>query len=570
MNQFNHLHVHSHASIMRSIIKIDQLLDKVEEMGHKSVAVTNNANLFDSIEFYQKAKKRGIKPILGCEFYIVDDLEIKEKNENITILAMSDEGWKNLKILVTLANKEGFYRVPRIDYEMLFKHSDGLICMSGGIYGKLSRLILEQQLDEAEEFCVKLKETFGDRLYLELMSNDVPGQAIVRKELRDLGYKLNIPCVYTGDCHYIERDSAYIHEVLLAIGSHKTMSMRTSQENIKGRPVFPSNDFYLKDYDDLKEEFSSSELSNTLEIADRCNIDIDFSTIKMPIYPRLPDGINSYNHLRKLIFDGFKLRDISLENKEYVDRVKKELADIKDAELADYFLIVWDFIKWSKDRDIRIGAGRGSAGGSLVAYLLNITNIDPIKYGLIWERFYNIGRRGSLPDIDTDIEIEKRDDILQYIIRTFGEDNVCQMITFNRLTTKSVLKDVGKAFDVDFKTMNEITRYVPFKTKNLKGALKESDNLRRISSKYKKIFVIAEQLEGLIKSRGSHAAAVVITNEKISEGCLPMNYDAANKKITTGFDMYDLDALLYLKLDLLGLKTLSVIKYCEALINEKN
>lgn len=395
------------------------------------------------------------------------------------------------------------------------------------------------------------------------MDMDISGQQLIKKHLREIAFKLSIPEVATCDVHYLNQDDSYLHEVVLAINSRKKISDTS-------RFTYPTNEFWLKDYDSLKDLFTSSEISTTLEIAERCNVDIDFESTKIPRYPRLPEGVSSYDYLRDLIYKGFEFRGFSLDNKEYVDRIKMELADIKEAELADYFLILHDIIVWAKDSGIWVGPGRGSAGGSLIAYVLRITEIDPLEYGLLWERFYNVGRKGSMPDIDTDVEIDRREDVLDYIRNTFGENYVCQMITFNTLSTKAILKDIGKVFDIDFKIMNDITDQVPKKVKNLADALEQSELLQESEKKYKKIFVIAKELEGIIKSVGTHAAAVVISNQDIYQGCLPLHWDAGNKKMVTGCSMYCLDDLKYLKLDVLGLKTLSVLKMAERLVNEKN
>ncbi len=567
MGDFINLNVHTNNSIMRSTIKIDALLDKVKSFGQTAIGITNNGNIYDAITFYQECKKKDIKPILGCQFDVVDDLVSKERSsETLTLIAMDNEGWINLKLLISISNKDGYYYKPRIDYKSVKKHSSGLICLSGNIYSRLSKRILEEKFDEAEVFVKELKDIFGDRLYIEVSDTGFAGQGLVNKHSRDIAQKLSIPVVGTSDVHYINKDDAYTHEVLLTISAGKKMTDKTKDQDPRGRPIFPSNEFWLKDYDDVIDIFTDSEIITSEEIAARCNVDISFDKIHMPKYPKLPKGTTSYDYVRSLIYKGFEKRNISLDDTVYVERIKKELSDIKEADLADYFLIMWDWINWAKDRDIWIGPGRGSCGGSLVAYMLYITEIDPIKYDLIWERFYNLGRKGSLADIDTDVEIEKREEILDYIRETFGQDHVCQMITFNKLTTKAVLKDVGKAFGVDFDIMNNITKDIPFKAKNLKQALKESEKLRESERKYKKIFTVAKEIEGVIKSKGSHAAAVVISDKPLTSGNIPLSWDAGNKKLTTHWDMYTLDDMKYLKMDVLGLKTLSVLKYAQKLV----
>lgn len=571
MTNFVHLQTRTMSSIMQSIVRVKELIGRAKELGQEAVAVTNTGNVYDAVEFYRAAKEEGIKPILGCEFSIVDDLKEKLRNtDTITILAMNNDGWTNLKKLITISNRDGFYRKPRISYDKLSEHADGLICLSGGINSRLSRRLVDEKIQEATEYCKNMKGVFGDRFYIQVMDTGIDGQPMIRKHSRDIARSLNIPVVATCDVHYIHQRDAYIHEVLLAISVGKKMSDPPKWEYFRGRPVFPSNEFWMKDYEDIKDTFTDSEILTTLEIAERCNVEITFDKIHLPQYPKLPDGKNSYQYLRYLVYEGFKRLGFTKDDQVYIDRMKEELKDIKYAGLADYFLIMWDWIVWAKNKGIAIGPGRGSCGGSLVAYCLQITDIDPIKYRLLWQRFYNRGRKGSLADIDTDVEIEYRDEILDYIRDTFGQDKVCQMITFGKLTTKNVLKDVGKAFDIPFDIMNDITSNVPFKTNTLAEALQESDKLQESKEKYKKIFTIAEQLEGIIKSRGSHAAAVVVSDENLSDGCIVLHWDAGNKKLVTGWDMRTLDDMKYLKLDLLGLKTLSVLKNTQMLVNKEN
>lgn len=570
MSKFIHLKAHTDASIMSSILTHDKLVEQAKKFNHEALAVTNSGNLFDSIEFYKECKKNSIRPILGCEFSVVDDINVKSRNySSLILLAENDIGWNNLKRLVTYSNRYGYYYRPNIDLRCLEEFASGLICLSGGIDGVISTLILDGKIQQAEKTCEFLKSIFKQSFYLQVTNLGWQGEPVVRKCIRDLGEKFNIPVVATCDVKYGNMQDSHVHEVMLAIDAEKKMSDPTSLETYRGRPVMPTREFWFKDYKDIENQFFDTEIISTLEIAERCNVNIDFNKMHLPRYHKTDNGMSSYDFLRKITYDGFKLKGFK-DNQIAIDRIKKELNDIKETGLEDYFLIMWDWINYAKNNDIRIGPGRGSCGGSLVAYCLNITEVDPLRYGLIWERFYNVGRKGSLADIDTDVEIEKRDVVLDYMKQTFGENRVCQMVTLNRLTTKNVLKDVGRVFDISFDEMNNITSHIPFKAKTIKQSLEESDKLKVYEKKYKTVFTMAERLEGIIKTRGNHAAGIIIADEDIHNGCIPLNWDASNKKLTTGFDMYTLDDLKYLKLDLLGLRTLSVIKHTEGLINHRS
>lgn len=562
---FVNLNVHTVGTLMGSIIKIDDLISRLKELGQNACAITDKGNLFKSIEFYKKMKKAGIKPILGVEFDIVDDMSIKDSKytESITLLAENNSGWTNLKKLVTIANKDGFYYKPRIDYKSVAQHKDGLIVLSGGVFSKPARMIVDGKDDAAEQFILESKSVFGENYYIELCRSGYDSEELIIRKLRDISNKLNVPCVCTSDTRYLFKEDSYCYEVMTAISSNKMMD-----DPNRRRPQ--SDRLFLKSSEDIEEWANLSEMYTSVEIAERCNVDINFDFIHLPKFDRAPSGVSNYDYLRQLLYDGMKLRGIDRDNKIYVDRIKRELNDIKEAGIVDYFLMVYDIIRWCKENDIFIGLGRGSAAGSLISYFLNITQIDPIQYGLIWERFYNIGRKGSMADIDIDIEIERREDVLKYVEETYGINRVCQMVTFGTLSIKNTLKDVGRVFGISIDEMQAITDEVPHKSDSIKDAVSKSDRLKEYYKTHKKIFVIAEKLEDGIRNTSKHAAGVIISDENIYEtGCIPLSYDTKSKKMISGFDMYAMDDLKYMKLDLLGLKTLSVIKLALSIINEE-
>ena len=571
MDKFVNLHIKTNASIMSSVVQIESLVKKLSEYKQTAAAIVNQGNLFDAIDFYKAMNENGIKPILGCEFNVVESFEENKQYDSLVLIAKNNDGWKNLKKLVTLSNKpEHYYYVPRISYKLIEENRDSLICLSGDQNGRFIKLINDDRIKEAEEFALYLKGLFPNDLYIEVFANQFKRIEYIRKHSREIADRTHIPCTAVSDTRYIEPEDCHILEVAMCINSGKNMSDPVSDEFTKGRRTLFSNDYYLKRFDDVSEIFTEMEIASAQEIAYFCNVEIDFKNAHVPKYHKTEGSKDSYEHLRKAIYGGLKERNISVDNSQYIDRIKKELKDIKEESLEDYFLILWDILRWCKSQNIRTGLGRGSVGGSLIAYLLSITEIDPIKYGLMFERFYNAGRKGSLPDIDTDVEIDRREDVIAYIRETFGENRVCQMLTLNRLSTKSVLKDVGKVFEVNFDEMNIITDYVPFNAESLKDAVEKSPELKTYQQKYKKIFTVAEKLEGIIKSKGSHAAGVVIFDEDFESGCVPLAYDAANEKLTTGFDMYTIDNLKYLKLDILGLRTISLLKSTEKLVNKQD
>lgn len=618
MANFAHLHMHSSYSILDSISKVSDIVQRLKEHGASHAALTEHGNMASAPEFYAACKKAGIHAIPAEEFYFVPDAnEHKEEAaegtgkktaHHLILLAMDDEGWKNLKLLNTEANKK-FYYVPRIDYKDLEKYSNGLICMTACLKGIVPHNIAIENYEEAALHAKKLKSIFGDRFYLETQDGGIDIQPKVNEVMRTIGQNLDIKIVGCQDAHYVDRNDVEAHEALWAIRTGDTFDKPVGYGKGKEfRPYYSTREFWLKSMDQiLKEPVTSAtnekrmstvtqaELEMSQIIAERCKpvaIDSKMHLPKYEFVPEISDGcatnchsehdghghtedLTSFNYLTQLVYDGYEARfGHSLFNAKevYRARIEKELADIKLAKLADYFLIVWDIISWARSKDIPVGPGRGSAAGSLVSYCLKITDIEPIKYGLIWERFFNVGRVGSLADIDMDFSKRHREEVVTYIRNRFGENRVAQMVTYNTLATKAALKDTAKVLGkqgMSFEDANVMTRFVPDKPKDIDDAVERSDKLKEYKDKNPKLFDIASKLEGCPKSSGKHAAGVIISDEPFDTGSIPLRWDTKNKVPITEWDGDTLDKLGYMKMDVLGLSTLDVLDDVQKDINKK-
>jgi len=587
-----HLHTHSTYSELDAIAKIPQLVKRALEFGHKAIALTDHGTIAGVPEFFRECKKQGIKPIFASEFYMVADAEQSRADKkrlahHLVLLAMNAEGWINIKKLTTKAN-EKFYYVPRIDYKDLTLHSDGIICLTGCLKGIVPYNLAEKDFDEAMKNLVMLRGIFGDRLYLEVQDGGLDVQPEVNQALRLMGRKLDMKCVGTIDSHYIDKEDVEAHEGIWAIRTGHTFDTPIGYGKGRGfRPYYSTREYWLKDAHHILGEplttenneqrmtsLLQHELEATLEVVDRIgDVEIE-KKMHLPKYAFIPDiRFDSFQYLEKLVEDGYgmvfghRLGDAS---EVYQARIAKEMADIKDAGLADYFLIVWDIVSWARSEGISVGPGRGSAAGSLVSYCLSITEIEPIKFGLIWERFYNAGRKGSLADIDMDFSKKNRGKVINYIRDRFGEDRVAQMVTFNRLMPKAVLKDVAKVLGkngMSFEDANVMTRLVGLKAKTIEKALENSERLQEYEKKHPRLFRIAKKLQGCQKSRGKHAAGLIISDEPFENGGVPLRWDTKDKVKITEYDGETLDGMGYVKMDVLGLKTMDVLGDMEEEIN---
>ena len=569
---FVHLHVHTQYSLLDGAIRINDLLEKCKEFGMPAVAVTDHGAMHGALEFYVKAKKAGVKPIIGCEFYIAPQDRKKHSGAksssdaafHIVLLAMDKTGYKNLLKLASIAQLEGFYYKPRIDRETLITHNEGLIALTACLHGGIPHLILNGNMAAARKETKALHKVFADRLYFELQDNGIKEQKKVNKGLKKLSQEFSIPLVATNDCHYLNRDEAFAHEVLLCIQTGRTI-------NDKGRFKFATDELYFKSPDEMRERFKDlpDALAATVNIAERCNLELEFGEHHFPNFP-LPEGDTIDTYFARLAREGLEERlaaihargELTAElEKTYRERLEMEIEVIKTMEFPGYFLIVADFINWAKDKRIPVGPGRGSGAGSLVAYCLRITEIDPMPYGLIFERFLNIERK-SLPDFDIDFCQERRGEVFHYVQEKYGgSDHVAQIITFGSMKARAVIRDVGRALDMPFGDVDRIAKLIPEQLKiTIKEAIEQEPRLRDAEKRDEKVaslLSIAKVLEGLSRHMSTHAAGVVISPEPMVE-YLPL-CKGPKGEILTQYDMKYTEMTGLIKFDFLGLKTLTVI-----------
>lgn len=611
-DNYTPLHLHSSFSLLDSLCKVDDIVAKLKELGIKSCALTDHGNCWGHVRWQKACEKAGIKPIFGQEFYFVDDRldKSQRKSFHLILLAETQEGLSNLYKLTTWANipiekSGGFFYRPRIDWHLLKKYSKGLICLTACIGGVVPRAMIDDGYERAVERVNQFLKIFDkDHFYLEVQDVNeddttyLPEQKVVKKMSRQIAAEMGLKTVATADTHYIDRKDAYCHEILKCIYQKTTLAAppRGPGEK-KGRMVFPGYDYYIKSYQEMLQKFTKEEVDVTNEIADRCNARIPLKQNLMPSFDESKSDEEIYQMLVEKCREGWKEKNINKKNnkKEYEERIKRELADIKEANLQHYFMIVWDVVREANERKIGRNYSRGSAGGCLTSYLLGITTVDPIQYGLQFERFWNKGRKGSLPDIDLDFAIDRRDELIQYLKERFGRDKVFPMVTFNVETTKEVLQDVGRAQCFPFEYINKMTDKVPHtaskkitldetieksdyfhamaedgidddvrkweeELKSAEGAAAKKLKEKIVNRKKKLIslFGVAKKIEGCHRHRSRHACALLVSNTNVF-GRIPLCYDPSSKTMLTGFDMYDLEEMGFLKLDILGLKTISVL-----------
>lgn len=567
---FVHLHNHSNYSILDGAITIDRLIDTAKRLGMPGVALTDHGNMFGALEFYQKAKKKGITPVLGQEFYIAPGSRFdrdsrangRDSSYHLILLARNTEGYKNLLKLSSIGYIEGFYYKPRIDYETLQKHCGGLICSTACIGGEIPTLILQGKLKEAEETAGKMNELFGrDNFYLELQDHGLPEQKIANRELVAISERLNIPLIATNDCHYLNKEDAYPHEVLLCIQTGKTLD----DEN---RMRFSSDQFYLKSGEEMFKLFGDypDALYNTRKICEMTDVEIELYNPILPNFT-VPEGYTLDSYLKKLVFDGAALRYGGSIPTDVLQRIEYELSVITKMKFSGYFLIVWDFINYAKSKKIPVGPGRGSAAGSIVSYCLGITSLDPLKYNLLFERFLNPDRN-EMPDMDIDFCAERREEVIDYVKQKYGEDRVSQIITYNRMKSRAVIKDVARVLNIPFAEANDISKLIM--EDSLTEALNNSAELKKLAAdagRGKSLIDISLVLEGLVRSAGKHAAGVVISREPLTE-YVPLYRDTKDGSISSQYDKISLEAAGLVKMDFLGLKNLTIIDKCLKLIEK--
>ena len=573
---FVHLHLHTQYSLLDGAIRIKELIRRAKEFQMPAVAITDHGNMFGAMEFYEKCHEAGIKPVIGCELYIAPESRLsKESTRGISeaayhliLLCENMEGYRNLCKLTSVGFKEGFYYRPRIDKEVLARHSSGLIALSACLKGEIAMHCGRGRMEEALDAARWYADLFPDRYYIELQENTLPEQDIANQRLMEIARELNLPLVATNDCHYLKREDAKAHEVLLCIQTGKTMADPTHMK-------FSADEFYVKSPQEMAAAFSYAPeaITNTVRIAERCNLEFDFKTYHFPHFEPPEDHTHS-QLLEKLAEQGLseRMKAIRLKNplltaeqeQGYRDRLQIELDCISQMGFAAYFLIVSDFITWAKDHGIPVGPGRGSAAGSLVAYATRITDLDPLPYNLLFERFLN-PERISMPDIDVDFCQDRREEVIQYVAEKYGRDKVCQIITFGTMKAKAVVRDVGRSLDMAYGDVDRIAKLVPDDLGiTLEQAIKQEPRLNEAAKEDPRVGDLLETarcLEGLTRHASTHAAGVVVAPNELEQFC-PVYKDQKSGSITTQFSMKYVEKIGLVKFDFLGLKNLTVIANC--------
>ncbi len=563
-NNFVHLHVHSEYSLLDGACRIKELAERAAELSMPALALTDHGVMYGAVDFYNAAKEAGIKPIIGCEVYVAPrsrfnkEMGIDNNISHLVLLAKNEEGYGNLIKIVSAGFVDGFYYKPRVDKELLSKYSGGLIALSACIAGEIPKLILNGNYDAAKKLALGYRDMFGEEnFYLEIQDHGIAEQKKVNAALCKMSEETGIPLVATNDAHYLRREDAENHDLLLCIQTGKTVD---DTDRLK----FQTNEFYLKSGEEMENLFAYAPeaIKNTLKIAEMCNVEFEFGKLKLPRYPAPGD---SFEYLKSLCDKGLARR-YPKPTEEIQKRLSYELSVISDMGFVDYFLIVWDYVNFAKSHGIMVGPGRGSAAGSIVAYTLGITDIDPIKYGLIFERFLN-PERISMPDIDVDFCYERRQEVIDYVVSKYGKDHVSQIITFGTMAARMAVRDVGRALGMPYGEVDAVAKMIPTELGiTIKEALKVNPDIAALCEKdksIKRLISVSSALEGLPRHASTHAAGVVICDKSVDEYVpLQKNDDV----ITTQFPMGTIERLGLLKMDFLGLRNLTVIKNTAELI----
>jgi DNA polymerase III subunit alpha len=559
---FVHLHVHSEYSILDGACRIPDLAARAAELEMPAVALTDHGSLAGAVELYREAGKAGIKPIIGCEVYVADDRRAQKKGyAHLTLLAESNEGYANLIKLASAGFLEGYYYKPRVDWELLAERSKGLIALSGCLSGRVCKALENGNRAEAETELNRLRDIFGpDSTFVEIQDAGLEVQKGINATLAEISQATGLPLVATGDVHYLSHEDARAHEALLCIQSGDSLQNPSHWR-------FDTDQFYLKSPAEMAADFAPypEALRRTLEIAERCNVTMELGRILLPKFP-VPDDRDAFDYLVELCEKGLQKRYGTVTS-ELQDRLKFELKTIKEMGFADYFLIVWDFIAFAKRNGIGVGPGRGSAAGSLAAYCLEITDVDPMQYGLLFERFLNPGRK-SMPDMDLDFSVHGRDQVINYVADKYGRDRVAQIITFGTMMARAAVRDAGRVLDIPYGTVDRIAKLIPEGPKvYLDDCLKPGAELKRSYDEdevTRQIVDLAKPLEGLVRQDSIHAAGVVIGDRPLTD-YVPLQQKGPDQEVVTQFAMGDVEALGLLKIDFLGLRNLDVIDKAEEL-----
>ena len=569
---FTHLHVHTEYSLLDGAARIGDLVARAKELGMTSLAITDHGVMFGVIDFYRECKKQGIRPVIGCEVYTAartlfdKDAERDKRMGHLVLLAKNNQGYKNLMKIVSEGYRHGFYYKPRIDKNVLRQYHEGLIALSACLAGEIPHRLLNGDYEGAKKEALEMQDIFGEgNFYLELQDQGLEEEARILPDMKRLHAETGIPFVATNDSHYVRQEDAVAQDILMCI----QMGTTVDEEN---RMRFSNDQFYLKSEDEMRKIFASipEACDNTEKIAQQCDVTFTFGELHLPDF-QAPEGLTKPEYLRKLCEKGLVERYPEAEGEALADlqeRLNYELSTIENMGYVEYFLIVWDFINYAKENHIMVGPGRGSAAGSIVAYTLRITDIDPIKYGLIFERFLN-PERVSMPDIDIDFCYERRGEVIDYVTRKYGEDKVSQIITFGTMKAKQAVRDVGRVLNVSYPETDAIAKAIPFALKmTIDKALEMSPELK---AKYegdettRKVIDMARAIEGMPRHASTHAAGVVISRDSIDE-YVPLYL--ADKGLSTQFNMTTIEELGLLKMDFLGLRNLTIIRDALAMIEK--
>lgn len=569
---FAHLHVHTEYSLLDGSNKIKEYVSRVKELGMNSAAITDHGVMYGVIDFYREARKQGIKPILGCEVYVAPNSRFdretaggESRYHHLVLLAENNTGYANLMKIVSRGFTEGYYYKPRVDKDLLRQYHEGIIALSACLAGEVQRYLSRGLTEEAEKVALEYQDIFGKgNFFLEMQDHGIPEQQLVNQRQIQLSKETGIELVVTNDIHYTYAEDAKPHDILLCIQTGKKLD----DEN---RMRYEGGQYYVKSPQEMEALFpyAKQALENTQKIADRCEVEIEFGVTKLPKYD-VPDGMTSWEYLNKLCWEGLE-KHYGAPSRELKERLRYELDTIRSMGYVDYFLIVWDFIKYAKDHGIAVGPGRGSAAGSIVSYCLEITNIDPIRYQLLFERFLN-PERVTMPDIDVDFCFERRQEVIDYVVRKYGKDRVVQIVTFGTLAARGVIRDVGRVMDLPYAFVDSIAKMIPQELNiTIDKALQMNPELRKTyenDPQVKLLIDMCKRLEGLPRHSSMHAAGVVIGQREIDD-FVPLSR-ASDGSITTQFTMTTLEELGLLKMDFLGLRTLTVIQNAVQLAKSKN
>ena len=570
---FTHLHLHTGFSLLDGSSKISELVKRVKELGMDACAITDHGVMYGVIEFYKACKAEGIKPIIGCEVYVAPNSRFEKGTEksakrynHLILLAENDTGHKNLMKIVSRGFTEGFYYKPRVDYELLKEYHEGIIASSACLAGIVPTKLREGNYEGAKAEALKLRDIFGENnFFLELQDHGIPEQKFVNQGLMRISAETGIPLIATNDCHYLYKEDAEAHDVLICIQTQKIV---TDDDRMK----YEGGQFYVKSPEEMKEIFHyiPEAIENTEKIAERCNVEIEFGKYHLPEYP-VPEGYTALSYLNRLCADGFKARYGGVtgdEENELRARLKYEIDTISNMGFVDYFLIVWDYINFAKEHNIAVGPGRGSAAGSIVAYCLGITGVDPIKYNLLFERFLN-PERVTMPDIDIDFCVLRRQEVIDYVTEKYGREKVVQIVTFGTMAAKMVIRDVGRALDLPYSFCDKVAKMIPNELKmNIDKALKDNPDLMQLyeeNEDAKKLIDLSRRLEGLPRHTSIHAAGVVISKREV-DSYVPIS-TSSDGAVTTQYTMETIEQLGLLKMDFLGLRNLTVIEKAVELVN---